>query len=146
MEVIYRPPARATHRELSPQVGTKRVWLNISQEGKDDIDDIREGNLINGLKLSSEDLQPITAFQVSTKGLDILDLVPEELKEQVDSYVYGKEGYEEELLIVEWNAFSEDEVRPAVTRRACAAARGWGWSGRFGGRVGAALRSQPADR
>ena len=40
------------------------MWLNISQEGKDDIDDIREGGLINGLKLSSEDLQPITAYQV----------------------------------------------------------------------------------
>jgi hypothetical protein len=80
---------------------------------------------------------------VSTKGLDILDLVPEELKEQVDSYVYGKEGYEEELLIVEWNAFSEDEVRPAATRRACAAGGG---RADLVGRVGAALPSQPADR
>ena len=43
---------------VSAMVGTKRVWLNISQEGKDDIDDVRQGGLINGLKLSSEDLQP----------------------------------------------------------------------------------------
>eukprot|EP01050_Picozoa_sp_SAG11_P030170 SAG11_NODE_8809_length_974_cov_1.362286_1_plen_230_part_10 len=93
----------------SGMVGTQRVWLNISQEGKDDIDDIREGKLITGLKLSSADLQPITAYQVSPKGLDILDLVPDELKEQVDSYVYGKDGYENELLNVEWNQESEGE-------------------------------------
>lgn len=108
----------------SGMVGTKRVWLNISQEGKDDIDDIREGTLINGLKLASADLQPITAYQVSPKGLDILDLVPEELKEQVDSYVYGKEGYEEDLLVVEWNEESEGDdgdVEPGFEVR-CAAA------------------------
>ena len=94
---------------VSAMVGTKRVWLNISQEGKDDIDDVRQGNLINGLKLSSEDLQPITAYQVSAKGLDILDLVPDELKEQVDSFVNGPEDYRDELLNVEWGDEEENE-------------------------------------
>jgi hypothetical protein len=94
---------------VSAMVGTKRVWLNISQEGKDDIDDVRQGNLINGLKLSSEDLQPITAYQVSAKGLDILDLVPDELKEQVDSFVHGPEDYVDELLNVEWGDEEENE-------------------------------------
>ena len=54
----------------SMMIGTKRVWMNVTQEGKDDIDDLREGGLLNGLKLSSEDLQPITAYQVSMKGKD----------------------------------------------------------------------------
>lgn len=34
-----------------------RVYLNISQEGKDDIDDLRELGLVNGLKLSSGGFQ-----------------------------------------------------------------------------------------
>ena len=45
-------------------IGTKRVWMNVTQEGKDDIDDLREGDLLNGLKLASEDLIPVTAYQV----------------------------------------------------------------------------------
>ena len=31
------------------------------------MDDLREMGLVNGLKLTSEDFQPITAFQVSLK-------------------------------------------------------------------------------
>ena len=34
------------------------------QEGKAAIDDLREKGLINGLKLSTEDFRPVTAFQV----------------------------------------------------------------------------------
>lgn len=49
-------------------LGLKRVYLNISQEGRDDIDDLRELGLINGLKISTKGYQSITAFQVSTKG------------------------------------------------------------------------------
>ena len=94
---------------VSAMVGTKRVWLNISQEGKDDIDDVRQGNLVNGLKLSSEDLQPITAYQVSAKGLDILELVPDELKDLVDGFVHGPEDFQDELLNVEWGDEEENE-------------------------------------
>jgi hypothetical protein len=43
---------------------SRRVWLNTTQEGKAAIDDLREGKLINGLKLSTVDFQPITAYQV----------------------------------------------------------------------------------
>ena len=59
---------------------SKRVWLNITQEGKAAVDDLREKELINGLKLSTEDFQPVTAFQVSKKGLDFLKQVPMEMK------------------------------------------------------------------
>jgi hypothetical protein len=43
------------------------MWLNVTQEGKSAVDDLREMGLVNGLKLTSEDFQPITAFQVSIK-------------------------------------------------------------------------------
>ena len=75
---------------MSLLVGRKRVWLNITQEGKDDIDDLREGGLLNGLKLSSEDLQPITAFQVSPKGKELAILIPKEFRTTVDDFIYEK--------------------------------------------------------
>ena len=39
----------------SEVVGTRRMFLNISQEGKDDIDDLREADLISGLKVHREE-------------------------------------------------------------------------------------------
>jgi hypothetical protein len=45
-------------------VGSKRIWMSVSQEGKDDVDDLRQKGLVNGLKLVTDDLQPVTAFQV----------------------------------------------------------------------------------
>jgi hypothetical protein len=46
---------------------SRRIWLNVTQEGKSAVDDLRELGLVNGLKLTSEDFQPITALQVSLK-------------------------------------------------------------------------------
>lgn len=51
---------------------SRRVWLNVTQEGKAAVDDLREAGLINGLKLSTEDFQPVTAYQVSLKGLQFI--------------------------------------------------------------------------
>ena len=44
---------------------SRRVWVNVTQEGKSACDDLREKGLVNGLKLSTEDFQPVTAFQVT---------------------------------------------------------------------------------
>ena len=72
---------------ISMLVGQKRCWLNITQEGKDDIDDLRAGGLLNALKLSSEDLQPVTAYQVSAAGLEMVPMIPEEMIEAVDEFI-----------------------------------------------------------
>ena len=63
---------------------SRRRWLNISQEGKAAVDDLREKDMLNGLKLSAEDFQPVTAYQISMKGLAFLkDCCTEEMKEDV---------------------------------------------------------------
>ncbi|PRP78265.1 hypothetical protein PROFUN_13875 [Planoprotostelium fungivorum] len=54
---------------VSEPIGRRIMYMNISQEGRDDIDDLREEGLINGLKLSSNDYQSITAYQ---KGGELL--------------------------------------------------------------------------
>ena len=51
---------------------SRRVWLNVTQEGKAAVDDLREAGLVNGLKLSTEDFQPVTAYQVSHKGQNFI--------------------------------------------------------------------------
>lgn len=43
---------------------SRRIWMNISQDAKAAIDDLREHSLVKALKTCSEDFQPSTAFQV----------------------------------------------------------------------------------
>eukprot|EP00961_Rhodomonas_salina_P157265 2117413-Rhodomonas_salina.2 len=74
---------------LSFEGASRRLFMNISQEGKAAIDDLREQKMINGLKLSSEDFQPITSYQVSLKGLQFLKTLPNSLYEEVNSFVYA---------------------------------------------------------
>jgi len=47
----------------------RRIYLNVSQEGRAAVDELREQKLINGLKISTEDFQPITAYQVLFIGI-----------------------------------------------------------------------------
>jgi len=56
----------------STVVGNVRIWMNISQEGKDVLDDLREMKLINTIKLSTADHGVVQAYQVSFKGLKLL--------------------------------------------------------------------------
>lgn len=64
----------------------------MTQEGKAAIDDLREGKLINGLKLSTIDFQPVTAYQVSLRGLDAIAQIPQPLKDGIDEYLHTPEG------------------------------------------------------
>lgn len=66
---------------------SQRLWLNTSQDGKAAIDDLREKSLVNGLKLSTEDFQPVTAYQASHRGQEFVDQIPQRLKDQVDGFV-----------------------------------------------------------
>ncbi|DBA00815.1 TPA: hypothetical protein N0F65_004720 [Lagenidium giganteum] len=67
---------------------TLRRWINISREGKAALDDLWDAHLVNGLKLSSDDFQPITAYQVSIKGQQLLSHISRELRQEVDSFVF----------------------------------------------------------
>eukprot|EP00945_MAST-04E_sp_MAST-4E-sp1_P002910 g2910.t1 len=72
---------------------SRRRWLNISQEGKSAIDDLREKHMLNGLKLTTEDFQPVTAYQISFKGLAFIkDCVTEEWKQEVEAFCYPKDS------------------------------------------------------
>ena len=67
---------------------SRRIWLNVTQEGRAAIDDLREKGMINGLKLSTEDFQPVTAYQVSHKGLSFIRSMAEDVTDPVDEFLH----------------------------------------------------------
>jgi len=90
---------------LSYEGASRRMFLNMSQEGKSAVEDLREQQLINGLKLSSEDFQPVNSFQVSLKGLQFLKTLPNNLFEEVNGFIYAPNAphYDTELLEVSFD-------------------------------------------
>lgn len=104
--------------DYAPQsvlVGNRRVWMNVSQEGRDDIDDLREHHepeegkrafaqppLINGLKLSTEDLASTTAFQVSADGMKVVREMDQALRDAVDIFLTPPKPYPKGDKLVRW--------------------------------------------
>ncbi|TMW62516.1 hypothetical protein Poli38472_005134 [Pythium oligandrum] len=85
----------------SELVENKRKYFNISQEGKSDIDFLREEDLLNGLKLSSKSYQPVTCYQISEKGLEIVSKIAKADKLAVNDMAYAPGTLH--LLRVEWD-------------------------------------------
>eukprot|EP01043_Picozoa_sp_COSAG02_P027099 COSAG02_NODE_1582_length_11838_cov_3.471420_3_plen_926_part_00 len=85
-------------------IGKRNCWMNISQDGKDDLDDLREMKALNGLKLQSSAFQSITAYQVSLKGLEVMDALDYDARKDIDNFLYAPPPYQTELLHPEWRA------------------------------------------
>jgi hypothetical protein len=79
---------------------SRRCFMNITQEGKGAIEDLREKNLLHGLKLSSEDFQPVTAYQCTPEGLEIVSRIPKHVKKDVDRWIYAPKPYQDNVLKV----------------------------------------------
>lgn len=85
-------------------VGNRRVWLNVSQEGKSDVEFLREEELLNGLQMSSKSFQPITCYQISEKGKELVKRISRKEKEAVHEFVYARGT--RELLQAVWDGRS----------------------------------------
>ncbi|GMF30896.1 unnamed protein product [Phytophthora lilii] len=109
----YAPAAMVIAQEGRP----KRIWMNTTQDGKSAIDDLREANLINGLKLSTKDYHSVTAFQVSFRGLQLLSQVSKELKANVDAFIFAPKPYRRELLKIRYIPI-KDPPDPSTTTEA----------------------------
>lgn len=57
-------------------MGRRNVWMNVSQEGKDDLDDLREKGALNGLKLQSDTFQVFLRRNSSCSALMLPLLTP----------------------------------------------------------------------
>merc|ERR1740138_203751 len=85
----------------------RRVYLNISPtselsgEGKSDVEFLREEELINGLMVQTNSQKPITCFQISDKGAELVKRISRKEKEAVHEFVYPPGS--RELLRPFWN-------------------------------------------
>lgn len=85
----------------SVSIENRRVWMNVTQEGKSDVEFLREEELVNGLQMSSKSFQPITCYQISEKGKEIVKRISRKEKEAVHEFVYARGS--RELLSVYWD-------------------------------------------
>lgn len=85
----------------STLINDRRVYFNMSQEGASDIDFLREEGLLNGLKLASANYQPVSCYQISQKGVEIIKRIPRADRDAVHTFVYFPDG-PRELMRVEW--------------------------------------------
>ena len=117
-EVLEEPDYAPVSVIVSQDGTSARVWLNITQEGKSIVDELREHTLLNGLKLSSSGGQPVTCFQISDLGKELMTVIPQEYKDAVNSYIHGPAGcahVSENLLRV---SFDPDEREFVLTSKA----------------------------
>jgi hypothetical protein len=74
-------------------IGAERVWMNLSQEGKDDLDDLREMKMINTIKLSTLDQGSVQAYQISFKGQKLLKRkLTQASQDAVNSFCFTADG------------------------------------------------------
>lgn len=85
----------------SAAIENRRIWMNVSQEGKSDVEFLREEELINGLQMGSKSFQPITCYQISEKGKELIKRISRKEKEAVHEFVYARGT--RELLSVHWD-------------------------------------------
>eukprot|EP00793_Prasinoderma_coloniale_P005699 PRCOL_00004173-RA len=73
----------------SEVIEARRVYINISQEGKDDLDDLTEGRMIKGLRLSTKEHQSVTAYQITLAGVNMISKrLPDEERQLVDDFIF----------------------------------------------------------
>ncbi|DBA03494.1 TPA: hypothetical protein N0F65_011395 [Lagenidium giganteum] len=82
---------------------TERRWLRISQEAKSVIDDLWEAKLVNGIKLSSIDYQPVTAYQVTHRGMLCVNQISQKVKDDVHKFIFPPLPHEQKLLHVHYD-------------------------------------------
>jgi WD repeat-containing protein 35 len=94
-----------------------RVYLNITQEGKDDIDDLREGGYVEALTLASSEYDQCLAYTTKrTRSDPLLAAMSQEWKDEVDSLLMSPQQKadtagtklatftrDERLLEIYWN-------------------------------------------
>ncbi|KAF0700918.1 Aste57867_8566 [Aphanomyces stellatus] len=100
-EAIVSEAVDYDYAPASELVETKRKYFNISQEGKSDLDFLREEELLNGLKLSSKTYQPVTCYQISEKGQELLTKLGKADKTPIHEMAYAPGT--RNLLRVEWD-------------------------------------------
>ncbi len=90
----------------SATVAGKRIYLNVTQEGRDNLDDLVEAKLVRALRTIASDKQPVVAYQITEAGrekLRVTKALSSADRAEVDDVIKDPEGA---LLMV---SFDRDE-------------------------------------
>ena len=82
--------------------GLRRIFLNVSQDGVDDVDDLLEGNLLVCLNMTSSDCTSNLSYRLTHKGQIMADQIATsrpDLVLPVERLIH----YQGELLYVTWD-------------------------------------------
>ena len=71
VELIVAQVLEYDYAPASAMVAGKRIYLNMTQEGRDNIDDLVEAKLIRALRTITADKQPVVAYQARPVRVDI---------------------------------------------------------------------------
>jgi len=97
LDFDYAPVSRNVIYMGSESLGTRRQFLNLSQEGLSAIEDLREQEFLNRLKISTEDNATTTALQVTRKGLDLLQNLPPLLRVEVEELLFTRRRFKDPI-------------------------------------------------
>lgn len=88
------------------QIGSKRLTLNISQEARDNLDDLVETGMVRSLRMTTESGFGAMAYQPSRKGLECLrrGSISKDDVALADAFLYDPKGA---LLRVRYDADAE---------------------------------------
>lgn len=83
-----------------------RRFMNISREGLDDLNDLRELGLINHLKISTTQYGIITGYRLSEKGQKVFSEIPKDEQKSVNAVIRCGEC-QDELQQIECENFEQ---------------------------------------
>lgn len=92
---------------MGEYVGRHRIFFNFSQEGKSDVDTLRQRGFVFVLKCTDKAHIPITCYQVSPEGRNALEHMPKNHARKVDKFIGAPRAVTktksiEDLMMVNW--------------------------------------------
>ena len=71
-ECIVRGVFDYDYAPASAMVHGKRIYMNVTQEGRDHLEDLVEAKYVRALRTITKDKQPVVAYQITKTGLETL--------------------------------------------------------------------------
>jgi len=70
-----------------PMLDGSRQLLNISREGKDDLEDLLNLRMLSILRLSTSKFGYLTAFRLTDLGKQVVDSIPQSIRDEVHAVI-----------------------------------------------------------
>jgi hypothetical protein len=93
MAIIYQGIVKQVFRDYDyapwsvPMLDGTREWLNISREGKDDLEDLLNLRMISILRVSTSQYGFVTAYRLTELGHEKIQSATESIKQEVNALI-----------------------------------------------------------